>query len=103
LGPTLDIIGANSSIRRNAIIRTLYTGKKVKARIIYFIGTAGPVVHDDNKFFEHTDFTLCQRQLLCISRKLYHHLPDGVGKKIAEFGPTLDMIGANNSTISRNT
>jgi hypothetical protein len=25
-------------------------------------------------------------QSLCISRKLYHHLPGGVGKKIAEFG-----------------
>jgi hypothetical protein len=43
-----------------SIIRTLFTGKKVKARVIYFIGTAGPVVHDDNKFFEYTDFTLCQ-------------------------------------------
>ena len=42
-------------------------------------------------------------QLLCISRKLYHHLPDGVGKKIAEFGPTLDIIGANNSIMSRTT
>ena len=39
---------------------TLLTGKKVKARVIYFIGTAGPVVHDDSKFFEYTDFTLCQ-------------------------------------------
>jgi hypothetical protein len=30
------------------------TGKNVKTRVIYFIGTAGPVVHDDNKFFEYT-------------------------------------------------
>ena len=42
-------------------------------------------------------------QLLCISRNLYHHLPGGVGKKIAEFGPTLDIIGANNSIMSRTT
>jgi hypothetical protein len=45
---------------RNAIIWTLFTGKKVKTRIIYFIGTAGPIVHDDSKFIEYTNFTLCQ-------------------------------------------
>jgi hypothetical protein len=43
-----------------SLIGTLFTGKEVKACIIYFIGTAGPIVHDDSKFFEYTDFTLGQ-------------------------------------------
>jgi hypothetical protein len=57
---SFDMLNKSSSWGRNAIIGTLLTGKKVKTRVIYFIVTAGPVVHDDNKFFEYTDFTLCQ-------------------------------------------
>ena len=54
---SFNMLNKSSSWGRNAIIGTLFTGKKVKARIIYFIGTAGPIVHDDSKFLEYTDLS----------------------------------------------